>query len=147
MNQQDKKRIIFITQQLKVLAIERKRILEEESNLQQEFNSIVADKLLDLPNQVIQSTPIKEQKRKESSNKEFRDTNGNRINIGDTVSFLTKTKFKGTEGVVHRFSPKRVIARNKDNREVARTDHNLLIIKKAPEEGTSVKDDHSAENK
>ena len=144
MNQQDKKRIIFITQQLKALAIEKKQILEEESNLQQEFNTIIADKLLDLPNQVIHSTPVKEQKRKESSKKEFRDRNGNRIDIGDTVSFLTKTKFKGTEGVVHHFSPKRVITLNEDNREVARTDHNLLVIKKAPgTQTTAVQDDLS----
>ena len=147
MSQRDNDHIIYITQQLKLLAIEKKRVLEQESSLQQEFNMIVASKILSSSNQESYSTPVKEQKRKEPIKREFRDRDGNHIDIGDTVNFLTETKFNRTEGIVHRFSPKRVIALNEDKREIVKTYHNLLIIKKAPGKDLSVKDESSCSNK
>ena len=50
MSQRDNDHIIYITQQLKLLAIEKKWVLEQESSLQQEFNTIVASKILSSSN-------------------------------------------------------------------------------------------------
>ena len=132
MNKEEENRIISITQRLSELSIKQNHILSEESDLQQEFNSIVAARILQT-NHVNSklSTPVKGNTTQgERAKKEFRDRNRQLIEIGDTVSFLTETKFNGSEGLVHRFSPKRVIALNKDKREIAKVDHNLLVIKK-----------------
>ena len=67
---------------------------------------------------------------KETS-KSRRDRQGNIIEIGDTVKFLTPTKFKGSQGVVSSFSPVRVTSVTKDKRKVSKNSHNLSVIKKA----------------
>ena len=59
-----------------------------------------------------------------------RDRQGNIIEIGDTVKFLTPTKFKGSQGVVSSFSPVRVTSVTKDKRKVSKNSHNLSVIKK-----------------
>ena len=145
MNREDKDRIVFITQRLELLAIEKKRILEEETSLLKELNTVITDKLLTVPDHHY-STPVKAISRKEPTKSVFKDRDDNRIDIGDTVSFLTKTKFKGNQAIVHRFSPKRVITLNEDNREIVRTDRNLRIVKKASGKGPLIQDGYSPLN-
>ena len=145
MNREDKDRIVFITQRLELLTIEKKRILEEETSLLKELNTVITDKLLTVPDHHY-STPVKTISRKEPTKSVFKDRDDNRIDIGDTVSFLTKTKFKGNQAIVHRFSPKRVITLNEDNREIVRTDRNLRIVKKASGKGPLIQDGYSPLN-
>ena len=59
------------------------------------------------------------------------DRFGTPINIGDRVTFLTKGKFKSTEGVVTRFSKnkERVFARDSDQREIPRAPCNVEVQK------------------
>ena len=59
----------------------------------------------------------------------FIDRYGKTIQIGDKVAFLTKTKFKGTQGTVTRFTRKRVISENSEGREVVKERRILAVIK------------------
>ena len=129
MNKQSEERLIFITQKLRLLSIERLRLITEESHLQHELNSILITSVLNQPN--ISSSELTHQaKGNFEPKKTFRDSQGSVINIGDAVSFLTPTKFKDTEGIVHSFSPKRVISLNSEDRKVVKDSKNLLILKK-----------------
>jgi len=57
------------------------------------------------------------------------DRDGKIITIGDQVTFLTKGKFKSTEGTVTRFSRlnKRVFATDSDGQEIPRAPSNVRI--------------------
>lgn len=61
----------------------------------------------------------------------FLDRNGINIDIGDRVEFLTKTRFKGTHGVVVRFSKQRVVSKNYEGTEVIKEGRNLLVVSKS----------------
>lgn len=132
MDEQSKDRCIHITQQLCLLSIEKQRIIAEEADLQHELNTILITSAVKQTSDLNYSFQPKPSttKRNHKPNKDLRDRDGTVIDIGDTVSFLTATKYKGTEGVVHQFSPKRVTALNKDGRKVIKDSNNLRVVKK-----------------
>ena len=58
------------------------------------------------------------------------DRDGNIITIGDRVTFLTKGKFKSTEGTITKFSKlnERVFATDSNGQEIPRAPRNVRII-------------------
>jgi uncharacterized Zn ribbon protein len=63
--------------------------------------------------------------------RELRDRDGNVIQIGDTVQFLTKGRYKSTQGVVTSVSSKlRITARDASGNLINRNSHNVIIKKK-----------------
>ena len=58
------------------------------------------------------------------------DRNGNEIRIGHKIKFLTKGKFKATQGTVTRFSKNnvRVFAASEDGTEIPRAPRNVRIL-------------------
>ena len=67
-------------------------------------------------------------------NQSATDREGRVINIGDKVVFLTKGKFRSTEGIVIRFSKNKefVFAEDIDGREIPRAPHNVRIFDNTP---------------
>ena len=55
------------------------------------------------------------------------DTDGNIINIGDTVIFLTKGKFNSSKGIVTKINEFRVTAKDQRGRAISRAPHNLRL--------------------
>ena len=133
MDEQSKDRCIHITQQLCLLSIEKQRIIAEEADLQHELNTILITSAIKQTSDLNYSTQAKPSTAKDNPKpkKDFQDRDGTVIDIRDTVSFLTPTKYKGTEGVVHQFSPKRVTTLNKDDRKVVKDSSNIRVVKKA----------------
>ena len=58
------------------------------------------------------------------------DRDGSTICIGDTILFLTKGRFKSTEGIINRFSKgnERVFAIDSDGQEIPRAPRNVRLI-------------------
>ena len=57
------------------------------------------------------------------------DRNGRQIEIGDTVTFLTRGRYSSTSGIVTRFSRngERVFARDNSGNEIARAPRNVRV--------------------
>ena len=116
----NKQKINELVQRLSKLWVKREEIAEEEDTIHTELLFLSSEH---------QATKVKTAD--STSTKTHRqDRQGNIIDIGDTVKFLTPTKFAGTKGTVHSFSPHRVTSLNKDKRKVVKSSHNLEIIQK-----------------
>ena len=123
MNKTDNnQQINFLVQRRTELRIEREKIIEEEDSIHTE--------LLSLANTHQQTTEPKKTLGRIPAKSNKLDSQGNIIDIGDTVAFLTPTKFTGSKGTVHSFSPHRVTSITKDKRKVVKSSHNLKIIQK-----------------
>ena len=108
-----------LIQRLQEIQFQREDINCEEDAIQTQLLTLSSER----------RTTESRQEIKETS-KSRRDRQGNIIEIGDTVKFLTPTKFKGSQGVVSSFSPVRVTSVTKDKRKVSKNSHNLSVIKK-----------------
>ena len=108
-----------LIQRLQEIQFQREDINCEEDAIQTQLLTLSSER----------RTTESRQEIKETS-KSRRDRQGNIIEIGDTVKFLTPTKFKGAQGVVSSFSPVRVTSVTKDKRKVSKYSHNLSVIKK-----------------
>ena len=117
-------KIIELTQRLIELRIQRETISREESII---HSKLVSYKKSTKSTSIPKSSPVKV----------YRDQQGIAIDIGDTVKFLTPTKFKGSVGTVDSFSPHRVIALNEDRRKVSKAGHNLSIVKKRNQDSSA----------
>ena len=111
-----------LVQRLTELRFKREKIIEEEDSIHTE--------LLFLSSTHQQTTKPKKTIGHTSIEANKLDSQGNVIYIGDTVKFLTPTKFAGSKGTVHSFSPHQVTSLTADKRKVVKSSHNLTIIQK-----------------
>ena len=109
-----------LAQKLSELRVKREEIAEEEHTIHTELLFLSSERQI-VKGKTTASLPPKTNQQ---------NSEGNLIDIGDTVKFLTPTKFDGTTGVVHSFSPLRVTSLNKDKRKVVKSSHNLTIVRK-----------------
>ena len=65
---------------------------------------------------------------KKSEKQRAQDRDGNIINIGDTISFLTKGKYHSTSGTVTRINNHRITAKDKRGNLISRAPHNTRRI-------------------
>ena len=107
-----------LVQRLTKLKLQRKEIIQEEEGILTELLSLSSDKGTKSP-----TSPLK-------TSSYTHDRHGKQIDIGDTVEFLTPTKFEGKTGIVHSFSTLRVTTLNEKGRKVSKKSHNLAIRKK-----------------
>ena len=119
-NTSDKQKINELVQRLSVPRVKREKITVEEDAIHTELLFISSEHQVTIGKAVASTPP----------NTNRQDREGNIIEIGDTVEFLTPTKFAGNTGVVHSFSPLRVTSLNKDKRKVVKSSHNLAIVQK-----------------
>ena len=64
-----------------------------------------------------------------SNNSRVKDTNGNRIDIGDKVKFLTKGLFESREGIVTKITKSRVTSTDARGVKIVRSGKNLKVLK------------------
>ena len=114
-------RINNLVQRLTELRIERENIIKEEDSIHTELLSLANTHRTTKSKEALDHTSAKSNKL---------DSQGNIIDIGDTVAFLTPTKFTGSKGTVHSFSPHRVTSITENKRKVVKSSHNLTIIQK-----------------
>jgi hypothetical protein len=55
----------------------------------------------------------------------IKDNDGNTIRIGDRVTFLTKGKYRSTEGIVTKVNKSRVTAKDSSGNYISRAPHNV----------------------
>jgi hypothetical protein len=65
---------------------------------------------------------------KKSEKQLTKDRDGNTINIGDTILFLTKGKYHSTRGTVTRINERRITAKDKRGNLISRAPHNTRRI-------------------
>jgi hypothetical protein len=58
----------------------------------------------------------------------IKDSDGNPIQIGNKVTFLTKGKFRSTEGIVTRVNQSRITAKDSRGNYITRAPHNVRKI-------------------
>ena len=124
-----------LIQRLQEIQFQREDINCEEDAIQTQLLTLSSER----------RTTESRQEIKETS-KSRRDRQGNIIEIGDTVKFLTPTKFKGAQGVVSSFSPVRVTSVTKDKRKVSKNSHNLSVIKKCDSLTERIPEKHGDES-
>ena len=117
----ESKTINKLVQRLSELKTQRETIIQEE-------NKILTELLLLSSVKKVQSSIDK--KTDTNYTKHTQDRQDIPIDIGDTVEFLSPTKFEGNLGIVHSFSQFRVTALNKEGRKVSKASHNLAVRKK-----------------
>ena len=116
----NKQKMNKLAQKLSELRVKREEIAEEEHAIHTELLFLSSERQI-VKGKTTASLPPKTNQQ---------DSEGKLIDIGDTVKFLTPTKFDRTTGVVHSFSPLRVTSLNKDKRKVVKSSHNLTIVRK-----------------
>lgn len=137
-DRQTRIKINDLVQSLHELRLQREEISQQEDAIQTELLFLSSEHETDIsevtsrlppeiPDTIVPDTTI-------TSTETQRDREGNVIEIGDTVKFLTPSKFKGSQGVVTSFSPSRVTSTTKYHRKVSKTSRNLSIIKKKSDE-------------
>ena len=89
--------------------------------------TLASNKIKSLINDLEEDIKINEDKHYERI---ARDREGKTIHVGDKVKFLTKGKYKSTQGIVKRFSKNkdRVFAIDLYDNEVPRLTKNVLVL-------------------
>ena len=124
------KKINILIHKLTQLRVQREEITQQENLIQTELLSLSSNNPID------NKTVLNQSKQPTSVQSSRIDREGRNIDIGDTVRFLTPTKFKGNTGTVLSFSPHRVTVINCENRKISKDSTNLSVVTKASSTST-----------
>ena len=122
-----KLKINNLVQKLHELRLQREEISQEEDRIQTELLFLSSEHETEAQ---LDSNTVSVANPKLRTKVSRKDRQGNVIDIGDTVKFLTPTKFEGKQGVVTNFSPSRVTSVTNSKCKVSKASHNLSILKK-----------------
>ena len=102
----NERHIDFLTNQLKKLQIDLNRTKEELKKLKK---------------------TVDKQRENRDNNKGAKDANGQRIDIGDKVTFVTKGSLNSTSGTVTKIREKSLMAEDKESRKIVRLHKNVVV--------------------
>jgi len=108
-----------LTKRIQNINIQRTVLLQEELIYEEQLRTLRKEQHQRSNNQL------------QISNNVHKDRDGNDINIGDRVRFLTRGVIKTSEGTVKSFGRRFVISISKEGFEISRLAKNLKIIRRS----------------